>query len=393
MSVVAAFPTLSQQLAWPTEHLTEAADHWEAVAGRCYGMANQVWRDTLAVDWRGAAADTLRTETHSDMLTTSAVADQSHEAAKVARSGASDLYAARSRVRYAVQDARAAGFDVGEDMSVTDRSSGGSAAQRATRQAQAQAFAGDIRQRAVQLIGLDQQVAAKVTAAVAGIRHAVPPMPVPAAPAQGNRIQAVDNRTWKQDPTPAPPPEPATGPSADDIRKVLDKLPEGGNPRVREVRSPEDLENLWKWAQQNGVEIPNGYGDPSKGIRYQLPDGTIIGQRWSAESTSKPVLDFDIPSNGGYTKVHINPRGGVPEIPAPARPAPPEAPPVRAPVEPPAVTRPPAAPTPGRAPPLVGIGPVPPESVPHPVHPPHSHHGPPVLGKDELPDLDEFNPG
>ncbi|EUA07570.1 hypothetical protein I546_5297 [Mycobacterium kansasii 732] len=205
MSVVAAFPTLSQQLAWPTEHLTEAADHWEAVAGRCYGMANQVWRDTLAVDWRGAAADTLRTETHSDMLTTSAVADQLHEAAKVARSGASDLYAARSRVRYAVQDARAAGFDVGEDMSVTDRSSGGSAAQRATRQAQAQAFAGDIRQRAVQLVGLDQQVAAKVTAAVAGIRHAVPPMPVPAAPAQGNRIQAVDNRTWKQDPTPAPP--------------------------------------------------------------------------------------------------------------------------------------------------------------------------------------------
>ncbi|ORB83985.1 hypothetical protein B1987_09445 [Mycobacterium kansasii] len=105
------------------------------------------------MDWRGAAADTLRTETHSDMLTTSAVADQLHEAAKVARSGAADLYAARSRVRYAVQDARAAGFDVGEDLSVTDRSSGGSAAQRAARLTQAQAFAGDIRQRAVQLSG------------------------------------------------------------------------------------------------------------------------------------------------------------------------------------------------------------------------------------------------
>ncbi len=87
---------------------------------------------------------------------------------------------------------------------------------------------------------------------------AVPPMPVPAAPAQGNRIQAVDNRTWKQDPTPAPPPEPATGPSADDIRKVLDKLPVGNSPDVREIRSPEDLQNLWRWAQQNGVEIPNG---------------------------------------------------------------------------------------------------------------------------------------
>ncbi|VBA43185.1 hypothetical protein LAUMK13_04399 [Mycobacterium innocens] len=48
MSVVAAFPNLSQLLAWPTEHLTEAADHWEAVGGRCYGVANQVWRDALA---------------------------------------------------------------------------------------------------------------------------------------------------------------------------------------------------------------------------------------------------------------------------------------------------------------------------------------------------------
>nr|WP_244232488.1 hypothetical protein [Mycobacterium innocens] len=353
-------------------------------------------RSISAVDWRGAAADTLRTETHSDMLTTSAVADQLHEAAKVARSGASDLYAARSRVRYAVQDARAAGFDVGEDLSVTDRSSGGSAAQRAARLTQAQAFAGDIRQRAVQLVGLDHQVAAKVTAAVAGIRHAVPPTPVPAAPAQGNRVQAVDNRTWKQDPTPAPPPEPATGPSADDIRKVLDKLPAGNKPFIREVRSPEDLENLWRWAQQNGVEVPNGYGDPSKGIRYRLPDGTMIGQRWSAESTGKPVLDIDIPGERGYTKIHINPRGGVPEIPEPVRAAPAEAPPARAPVEPPSVARPPVEPVPGRAgpaPPVVGIGPVPPESIPHPVHPPHSHHGPPVLGKDELPDLDEFTPG
>lgn len=164
--------------------------------------------------------------------------------------------------------------------------------------------------------------------------------------------------------------------------------------RDAEVRSPEDLANLWRWAQQNGVEIPNGYGDPSKGIRYRLPDGTIIWQRWSAESTSKPVLDFDIPSQGGYTKVHINPRGDVPDIPAPLRPGPPEPPPVSPPVETPAVTRPPSAPaSPCRVPPPVGIGPVPPESIPHPVHPPHSHHGPPVLGKDELPDLDEFNPG
>jgi hypothetical protein len=82
------------------------------------------------------------------MLTTSAVADQLQAAAKVARSGASDLYAARSRMQYTVDDARTAGFNVSEDLSVTDRSSGGSPVQRVARQALAETFAGDIRQRA-----------------------------------------------------------------------------------------------------------------------------------------------------------------------------------------------------------------------------------------------------
>ncbi|MDP7702999.1 hypothetical protein [Mycobacterium sp. TY815] len=385
MSGVTVFPALAQLTAWPTEHLTEAADHWEAVARRCYGVANQVWRDALSVNWQGAAADLLRNETHSDMLTTSAAADQLHEAAKVARSGASDLYASRSRVRYAVEDARTAGFDVGEDLSVTDRSRSGSTAQRLARQAQAQAFAGEIRQRAAQLVRLDQHVADHITASVVGIRHTFPSMPARAVPPNQSRVQAVDHH-WKQDPTPAPTPEsgPPNGPTADDIRRVLDKLPQGENPRVREVRSPADLENLWQWAQQNGVEIPNGYGDPSKGTRYRLPDGTTIGQRWAAESTGQPVIDVRYPSKGDYTKVHLNPRGGVPDIPAPPR----VAPPARTPVEPPTAT-----PAPSRAPPIIGIGPVPPESVPHPVHPPYSHHGPPVLGKDELGDLDEFTPG
>src|SRR5271166_2442209 len=163
MSTVAGSPGLSQLLAWPTEHLTEAADHWETVGERSYGVANGVWRDALSIDWQGKAADALRTATHSDMMTTSAVADQLQAAAKVARSGASDLYAARSRVRYAVEDTRAAGFDVREDLSVTDRSTVGPAAQRAGRQALAQTFAVDIRRRAAQLVALDEQVAAKTT--------------------------------------------------------------------------------------------------------------------------------------------------------------------------------------------------------------------------------------
>lgn len=183
-------------------------------------------------------------------------------------------------------------------------------------------------------------------------------------------------------------------PGGSDIRGVLEKLPVGDRPDVREVRSAQDLENLWKWAKQHGVEMPNGYGDPGKGTRYRLPDGTTIGQRWTAESNGKPVLDINIPDQGGYTKVHINPRGGVPEVPAPGAPRPagppasgvpavaPQAP-VRGPIE--AV---PTKPSPGVVEgggPMPGFGGLPPNSPatgPHVIHIPHTlDHKWPLLGE------------
>ncbi|WP_245849365.1 hypothetical protein [Mycobacterium palustre] len=227
MSAVAGIPSLSQLVVWPTGHLTEAADHWESVGARSYDVAHRVWRDALSADWHGESAEALRTATHADMLTTSAVVDKLQAAAKVARSGASDLYAARSRVRYAVQDANAAGFDVDEEMSVIDRSTGGSAAERAARQAQAQALAADIRQRAAQLVALDQQVAGKVTAAVAGIGEAfrnTPSTPSTISQPPQSKIRAVDNHTFKQDPASPKPPSDPTGMTPDQARSAYERL-------------------------------------------------------------------------------------------------------------------------------------------------------------------------
>ncbi|WP_231639772.1 hypothetical protein, partial [Mycobacterium sp. Marseille-P9652] len=210
MTAIAGVPDLSQVLSWPTDHLTEAADHWENVGARTYAVAHQVWRDALTVDWQGEGADALRMATHADMRATSDVADQLQAAAKVARAGVSDLQAARSRLRSAVLDANAAGFDVEEEMSVIDSSTGGSAAQRAAREAHARALAADIRQRAAQLLALDQQVAGRVTAAVAGIRDAFPQHPPFRSSPKDIRAHTVDNHTFKQDPPPQPwqPPPP-----------------------------------------------------------------------------------------------------------------------------------------------------------------------------------------
>jgi hypothetical protein len=88
MAAVAGVPNLSALLAWPTDHLTEAAGHWETVGERSYGVAHGVWSDALIVDWDGEAADALRTDTHADLLTTSGVVDQLQSAATVARGGA-----------------------------------------------------------------------------------------------------------------------------------------------------------------------------------------------------------------------------------------------------------------------------------------------------------------
>jgi hypothetical protein len=277
MAAVGGFPSLSQLLSWPTEHLTQAAANWETIGGRCYELANQVWQDTLSIDWQGVAADTLRNATHADMMTTSAVADQLQSAAKVARTAASDLHTTRSRVRYAVEDARTAGFDVGENLSVTDRSSGGSAAQRSARQVQAQTLAADIGQRAAQLVGLDQQVAGKITAAVAGIGQTFPPRPAPNAPPTNGQVHTVDHHTFKQEPPPpAPPPvNPFAGWTDAQKAQVATEIANGHALKHFSGTPPPDLAR----SIYDAMNDPNtriGTSTKSGGLTLLKSDGTVI---------------------------------------------------------------------------------------------------------------------
>jgi hypothetical protein len=369
MAAVAQTPNLSALLAWPTDHLIEAASHWESVGERSYGVAHGVWSDAMTVDWDGKAADALRTDTHADLMTTSGVVDQLQAAASVARSGASELDAARSQLRYAVEDARSAGFEVGEDLSVTDRMTGGSAAQMAARQAAAQAFAADVGGRAAHLVSVDAQVASRVTAAMAGIGNTFPPK----VPANG-QVHAVDNRTFRQGP--GKPPPPPKGPDAADIRKVIEKLPEGKSDDIREVRTLEDLQNLKRWMTEHGVDMESHYPDPDMGHWKRLPDGNEVGERNSARSTGQNALDIDLKGPDGakqHWKIHINPKtGGMPEIPAteaaPAEAAPAEVAPVR------------QAPVEG----FEGSGPAGIPVTPHFIHPPGSiEHGAPIIGADD----------
>ncbi|ORB90280.1 hypothetical protein [Mycobacterium persicum] len=201
--------TLSQIRAWSIEHLIDAAGYWTKTADQWEDTFLQMRNQSYAIAWHGAGGDGLRQRTSADLPIVSAKAELLRQAAGIARDGASEIGAAQRRVLYAVEDAQNAGFTVGEDLSVTDAHTSRTAAEQAARQAQAQAFAGNIRLRAEQLDGAEAKVAGQLTATTAGlsgVSFAENPIstPVPQAPAtQRNGIRLVD---FKQDGGTSPPP-------------------------------------------------------------------------------------------------------------------------------------------------------------------------------------------
>jgi hypothetical protein len=163
------FPTLSQIEAYSTDHLVDAADHWNSLADRWEDAHWQVRNQAHVLDWQGAAADALRARTTSDYTVASGQADQLRNTSRIARQQAGVLNQLRNSVLYAVEDAHNAGFIVGEDFSVTDGQTSRTAAELAARQAQAQVFAADIRGRAGALVGTDTTVAGDLASAAAGV--------------------------------------------------------------------------------------------------------------------------------------------------------------------------------------------------------------------------------
>jgi len=148
--------------------------------------------------WEGVAAEAAQHRAYADRLLVVGLADQLHDAARIARTGATQIDEARRLVLRTVESAEAAGFTVGEDFSVTDPRlyDAGTAA---IRQAQAEAFAIDLRAGVGALVAADSGVAGQLTAATAGLGSATFPESSDAA----TGVQLVDYK--KGPPTPADP--------------------------------------------------------------------------------------------------------------------------------------------------------------------------------------------
>lgn len=161
--------TLSQIRGWTTDHLTNAAGYWSQTADQWDDVFLTMRNQSQSIAWKGAGGDALRQRTGADYTLVSDKADKLRQAAGIARSGASDISSAKRSALNAVEDAENAGFDVGEDLSVSYDDDGGSAAEEAARQAQAEEFAGKIWSSAAQLEATDQKVAGQITAAASDL--------------------------------------------------------------------------------------------------------------------------------------------------------------------------------------------------------------------------------
>ncbi len=311
--------TLSQIRAWSTEHLVDAASHWTRTADQWEDAFIRMRNQSYSLTWKGDGGDGLRQRTGTDLPIVSDKADQLRRAAGIARNGASEIGAAQRRVLYGIEDAHNAGFTVGEDLSVTDTRTSRTAAEQAARQAQAPAFAADIRTRTEQLVGTEHQVAGHLTSATAGVGS---PGFAQTPAANGNGIQAVDfKQDFKQDTGASqPPPQPGfldqykdqlTSPSPQAAPPPIPMPTPGGPPKPFVPDAPGPMPTFTPpqpFGQCVGAQVKANIGkDMVEGGFKSAVKGAVTGAAGGAVITPELLGAGGIPGGvlgfvGGITK-------------------------------------------------------------------------------------------
>lgn len=238
--------------------------------------------------WNGQAAAAARERSYLDLVKVRGASDQLHGAAAVAARGEERLQACKEAVLEAVQDARADGFSVGEDYAVTDRMRGGSSEFRAARLAVAQSHASFIRHRVAALVAADHELAARITAAtkdVDALTFPDEPGVDDSIAGEGTRdkVQAVDNHTFKDAPNPEPDPPPG-GWSSDPLMRAAQMIAYGHASVKHDSEFPgmtqDQIADLVYGKLKRSIENPDGLqlGTTSDGapVIYDPKDNTLI---------------------------------------------------------------------------------------------------------------------
>jgi len=114
-------PSLTDAQRWTPDALREAADAWDAAATDVHAQVEIAVQgvDASREFWTGSAAESARRNAHDVGRVSQALARAIVMAAVAARDGADQIAAAQAEVLARVAGARAGGFSVGDDGSVT----------------------------------------------------------------------------------------------------------------------------------------------------------------------------------------------------------------------------------------------------------------------------------
>jgi hypothetical protein len=275
-------PGLADVQAWDTSHLTTAAQRWSDAATRWEDGFADVVRHSFSpggATWEGAAATAAQDRAIADRTRVSLAAERLRAVTTDARAGARELSFARREILSAVNAARAAGFEVGEDLSVTYVDDGSPAS--AARRNRAESMARDIWQRATQLVTIDRRVAQQVSEA-------------------SGEIQSLSFGPEGTDPKEAPPNEMLGVRNAEDVHDIVDPLPPGEQPHVRQLPTSAEIRALYARLTENGtLATPPTY----PGTSHLLEDGTRISIR-EISSSGGTTIDIRYP-DGSVQKVHL----------------------------------------------------------------------------------------
>jgi hypothetical protein len=291
LPAVTSLLTLSQVRSLETGYLSEAADYFE--------RTGNLWDEVFAeirersstpggTRWAGQTADAAQERAYFDMVNVRGATFQLHNAAGIARQGGRQLQGCKEEVLEAVREARAAGFDVSEDYSVTDRSRGGSTAFRAQRAAQAQEHAAFIGYRVAALAASDQELATQIAAATRGVDDLTFTEPACVDDTifgddRRNGIRLVDHR-FKEGPNPAPDPPPG-GWSDDPLKQAAQKIAYGhaGTKHLSEFpgMTRDQLADLVFEKMKRSIENPGGLRlgvtiDDGAPLIYDPTDNVLI---------------------------------------------------------------------------------------------------------------------
>lgn len=345
-------PSLSEIRGWDVAHLETAATAWTATAEHWESSFASIHRASVSPGgtvWEGAAAEAAQASAFADLVRVRGLADVLHESAAIARRGAETLYSAKRTVLDAVEEAGAAGYVVGEDLSVKPPQGG------LTAEAQAQVYAAHIQERAAQLVVHDKEIAAKISTATAPLDAVTFAERAGDSPHSG--VQLTDyNAPRPLDPPPWQPPPPGypqgqpVGPGLppDAVRPPVDgPVTVGPSSRASQQRDGE----LHLWDKDGGEWRYDPGQDP-----WHYP-------HWDYNSHATPNSRWDNVGINGlptHREGSAPPRSGSIGPPPGPAPAPASAPPPAA--EPP-------APRAGWG---EGVGGGPPIG-PHVIPPPHAH--------------------